>query len=48
FVEGPKGAKLEQAVHRNMRIEFDENAKAINVIRPDDGRENRSLHGLTR
>jgi large subunit ribosomal protein L6 len=48
FVEGPKGAKLEQAVHRNMRVEFDENAKAINVIRPDDARENRSLHGLTR
>ena len=24
FVEGPKGAKLEQAVHRNIRVEVDE------------------------
>src|ERR1700676_825274 len=48
FVEGPKGAKLEQAVHRNMRVEIDEAAKVIKVIRPDDDRQNRALHGLTR
>jgi len=47
FVEGPKG-KLELAVHRNMRIEYDETAKALTVARPDDERMNRSLHGLTR
>ena len=47
FVEGPKG-KLEQAVHRNMKVEFDEKAKVLNVSRPDDERQNRALHGLTR
>ena len=47
-VEGPKGAKLEHAFHRNMRVTFDENAKAIRVERPDDDRQNRALHGLTR
>jgi len=46
-VEGPKG-KLEMTAHRNMKIEFDGQAKAIKVTRPDDGRENRALHGLTR
>ncbi len=44
----PQGAKLEQAFHRNMNVEFDENAKAIKVTRPDDDRQNRALHGLTR
>jgi len=47
-VEGPKGAKLEQAFHPNIKIEFDEKAKAIKVTRPNDERENRALHGLTR
>jgi large subunit ribosomal protein L6 len=46
-VEGPKG-KLEFAYHRNMRVEYDEAAKAIKVTRPDDERLNRALHGLTR
>ena len=46
-VEGPKG-KLEFAFHRNMQVKHDEGAKAINVSRPDDERQNRSLHGLTR
>ena len=48
FVEGPKGAKLEQAVHRNIRVEVDDSAKVIKVTRPDDDRQNRALHGLTR
>lgn len=46
-VEGPKG-KLELAHHRNMKVENDEKGKALKVSRPDDERENRALHGLTR
>ncbi len=48
FVEGPKGAKLEFEFHRNMKVEFDEKAKHVRVTRPDDERQNRALHGLTR
>ena len=44
-VEGPKG-KLELAYHPNMKVEAD--TKSIKVTRPDDNRENRALHGLTR
>ena len=44
-VEGPKG-KLEQALHPNMKVESD--GKEIKVTRPDDDRQNRALHGLTR
>ena len=47
FVEGPKG-KLELAHHRNIKVELDEAAKALKVTRPDDDRQNRALHGLTR
>ena len=47
FVEGPKG-KLQQPVHRNIKIVFDEAGKVIRVERPDDERQNRALHGLTR
>jgi large subunit ribosomal protein L6 len=47
FVEGPLG-KLEQAVHRNIKVEFDDKAKEIKVTRPNDERLNRALHGLTR
>jgi large subunit ribosomal protein L6 len=46
-VEGPKG-KLEFAYHRNMNVQVDEGAKVIRVSRPDDERQNRALHGLTR
>ncbi|MBY0526736.1 MAG: 50S ribosomal protein L6 [Gemmataceae bacterium] len=45
-VEGPKG-KLELAFHRNMKVE-QEAGKSIKVTRPDDERQNRALHGLTR
>ena len=48
FVEGPKGAKLEQVYPRTIRVELDEAAKVIRVTRPDDERQNRALHGLTR
>jgi large subunit ribosomal protein L6 len=44
-VEGPKG-KLEFPYHPNMKVESD--GKQILVKRPDDERQNRALHGLTR
>ncbi|MCI0703255.1 MAG: 50S ribosomal protein L6 [Planctomycetia bacterium] len=44
-VEGPKG-KLELTPHPNMKIESD--GKELKVIRPNDDRQNRALHGLTR
>jgi large subunit ribosomal protein L6 len=46
-VEGPKG-KLELQYHPNMKVVFDEGAKQLRVERPDDERQNRALHGLTR
>jgi len=46
-VEGPKG-KLELAHHPAMIVKVDDKSKAIVVTRPDDERQNRSLHGLTR
>jgi large subunit ribosomal protein L6 len=46
-VEGKK-AKLELAYHPNMKVAFDAAAKQITVTRPDDERQNRALHGLTR
>jgi large subunit ribosomal protein L6 len=47
FVEGPKG-KLEMTYHRNMAVEVDGDGKHVHVKRPDDDRQNRALHGLTR
>jgi large subunit ribosomal protein L6 len=47
WVKGPKG-ELEQVVHGNMRVDYDEKSKVIRVSRPDDERLNRALHGLTR
>ena len=44
-VEGPKG-KLEQAIHPNMKVASD--GKQLTVTRPNDERQNRALHGLTR
>lgn len=46
-VEGPKG-KLEMNYHRHMKVEHDDKAKVLTVVRPDDERQSRSLHGLTR
>jgi large subunit ribosomal protein L6 len=46
-VEGPKG-KLELSPHPRMRVQLDEAAKVLKVARPDDERESRALHGLTR
>src|SRR5215831_15119917 len=46
-VEGPKG-KLEFAPHPKMTVKQDDKTKAVLVTRPDDERQNRALHGLTR
>ena len=46
-VEGKKG-KLEIPYHPNMKVEYDAAGKVIRVTRPDDERQNRALHGLTR
>ena len=44
-VKGPKGT-LTQTFHPNMSIE--QNGAELNVVRPNDEKLNRSLHGLTR
>ena len=44
-VKGPKG-ELSQAFHANMSVALDGNV--LTVTRPNDSRENRALHGLTR
>lgn len=44
-VKGPKGT-LTQNVHPNMTVCVEDNV--IHVTRPNDDKENRALHGLTR
>ena len=44
-VKGPKGT-LTQTFHKNMTIKKEGNT--LIVTRPDDDKENRALHGLTR
>ena len=44
-VDGPKG-KLEFTHHPNMTVKLD--GGVVTVTRPDDDRQNRALHGLTR
>ena len=44
-VDGPKG-KLEFVHHPNMTVKID--GGVVTVTRPDDDRQNRALHGLTR
>jgi len=44
-VKGPKGT-LERTVAPQMKIEV--NSGVMTVSRPDDSKENRSMHGLTR
>ncbi|NLX94014.1 MAG: 50S ribosomal protein L6 [Clostridiales bacterium] len=45
IVKGPKGT-LTRTVHKNMKVESD--GAVINVTRPNEDKENKSLHGLTR
>ena len=44
-VKGPKGT-LSKEIHNNIKVSIDGNV--IKVERPNDEKENRSLHGLTR
>jgi len=46
-VKGPKG-ELKLTAHANMSFELEEGGRIVSVLRPDDSRENRALHGLTR
>jgi large subunit ribosomal protein L6 len=45
--EGPKG-KLELTVHPLIGVAFDAAKKEVVVTRPDDERQSKALHGLTR
>ncbi len=46
-VEGPKG-KLELTVHPLITVKYDDGKKELIVTRPDDQRQTKALHGLTR
>jgi large subunit ribosomal protein L6 len=46
-VEGPKG-KLEQRIHPLITVALDSAKKELVVTRPDDERQSKALHGLTR
>ncbi len=46
-VKGPHG-ELSHDAHPNMDVSYDAEAREVRVTRPNDERENRSLHGLTR
>ncbi|MGD1277281.1 MAG: 50S ribosomal protein L6 [Tepidisphaeraceae bacterium] len=46
-IEGPKG-KLELRVHPAMKVTLDAAKKELVVTRPDDERQSKALHGLTR
>jgi large subunit ribosomal protein L6 len=46
-VEGPKG-KLEFRVHPSITVKMDDSKKELLVTRPDDEKQSKALHGLTR
>src|SRR5215210_307414 len=46
-VEGPKG-KLEQQIPEAITVKMDGDKKEIVVERPDDQKQSKALHGLTR
>ena len=46
-VEGPKG-KLEVSVHPAITVKLDNDKKELLVTRPDDEKQSKALHGLTR
>src|SRR5258706_9452159 len=46
-MDGPKG-KLELTVHPLITVKLDDAKKELVVTRPDDERQSKALHGLTR
>src|ERR687895_150407 len=46
-VEGPKG-KLELNVHPDIKVALDADKKHLVITRPDDEKQSKALHGLTR
>jgi large subunit ribosomal protein L6 len=42
------GGELSLRHHPRMQVSYDAGARVVRVARPDDARENRALHGLTR
>ncbi|MEQ1902955.1 MAG: 50S ribosomal protein L6 [Pirellulaceae bacterium] len=46
-VEGPKG-KLSQALDSSIDIKVDEATKQVNVLRKNDERQSKAMHGLVR
>lgn len=46
-IEGAKG-KLELDVHPTITVKMDESTKELVVTRPDDQKQSKALHGLTR
>ena len=46
-VKGPKG-ELSWEHHPNIKVSFDSGSRELRVERPNDQRQNRALHGLTR
>jgi large subunit ribosomal protein L6 len=46
-VEGPKG-RLEMNVHPAITVKLDNDKKELVVTRPDDEKQSKALHGLTR
>lgn len=46
-VKGRNG-ELSLTCHPNMTVVYDESAREVTVTRPNDQRQNRALHGLTR
>jgi len=46
-VEGPKG-KLQWSVPAPITVQHDSETNELRVARPDDSRDNRALHGLSR
>ena len=46
-VKGPKG-ELSWEHHPNISVAFDADSREVRVTRPNDQRQNRALHGLTR
>lgn len=47
-VKGKAGEHPPLAVHPEMSVEYDADAREVRVDRPNDQRQNRALHGLTR